>query len=104
MTPRIAERLTVNPPIFGPSNLEQPLLLDEKKAAAYLGVSLPFLRRGRSCGTTGKRTSTPPFVRVGGRVYYRRSDLEAWVNSLLSREVIYYSGIKRAIKHAKMRG
>jgi hypothetical protein len=90
MTPRrIDERLTANPPIFGPSEqFEQPLLFNEKRAAAYLGVSLPFLRRGRSCGTTGKRTSTPPFVRVGGRVFYRRIDLEFWVASLPSQEVV----------------
>jgi hypothetical protein len=90
MTPRrIDERLTANPPIIGLSEQsEQPLLLTEKKAAVLLGVSLPFLRRGRSCGTTGKRTSTPPFVRVGGRVFYRRSDLEVWVDSLSSREVV----------------
>jgi hypothetical protein len=90
MTPRrIAERLTANPPIFGFSEKpEQPLLPTEKRAAAYLGVSLPFLRRGRSCGTTGRRTSTPPFVRCGGRVFYRRSDLETWVSGLTSQEVI----------------
>jgi hypothetical protein len=67
---------------------EFPLLLSEKQAAVFLGVSLPFLRRGRSRGTTGHRTPTPPFVRVGGRVYYRRADLEAWVAGLTSREVV----------------
>jgi hypothetical protein len=65
-----------------------PLLLTEKEAAKFLGVSLPYLRRGRSCGATGCRTPTPPFVRVGGRVYYRRLDLENWVNNLTAREVV----------------
>jgi hypothetical protein len=69
----IAERVAANPPIIGLSEL--PLLLTEKRAAAYFGVSLPFLRRGRSEGKTGHRTQTPPFVRCGGRVYYRRVDL-----------------------------
>jgi predicted DNA-binding transcriptional regulator AlpA len=84
----IAERVTANPPVFGLSEqTEHTLLLDEKKAAAFLGVSLPFLRRGRSEGKTGHRTQTPPFVRVGGRVYYRRSDLSEWVSALTSQEV-----------------
>jgi hypothetical protein len=84
----IAERLAANPPIELPGLSELPLLLNEKRAAVFLGVSLPFLRRGRSCGTTGNRTKTPPFVRLGGRIYYRRSDLEFWVAGLVSREVV----------------
>jgi hypothetical protein len=69
-------------------NKQLPLLLDEKKAAEFMGVSLSYLRRGRSQGTTGHRTPTPPFVELGGRVYYRRADLEAWVDGLASREVV----------------
>jgi hypothetical protein len=84
----IAQRVAANPPIELPGLSELPLLLTEKRAAAFLGVSLPFLRRGRSCGTTGERTPTPPFVRVGGRVFYRRSDLEFWVSALTAQGVI----------------
>jgi hypothetical protein len=89
MTPRrIDERLAANPPIDLLGSSEMPLLLTEKRAAAYLGVSLPFLRRGRSEGKTGRRTQTPPFVHCGGRIYYRRSDLEEWVSGLVSQEVV----------------
>jgi predicted DNA-binding transcriptional regulator AlpA len=63
-------------------------LLDEHQAAAWLGVSVVFLRRGRSKGTTGRRTPTPRFIKLGGRVFYRQSDLRAWVDSLASREAI----------------
>ncbi|MDR3281157.1 MAG: hypothetical protein LBT23_11665, partial [Synergistaceae bacterium] len=52
-----------------PNSLE--LLLDERKAARVLGVSLSYLRKSRCEGTVGKRTPAPPFVYVGNRVYYR---------------------------------
>jgi len=63
------------------------LLLDEKKASEYLGVSLSFLRKGRSEGSPGNRTEPPPFVRVGGRCLYRRADLESWVAGLEARRI-----------------
>jgi hypothetical protein len=67
--------------------VEPSLLLDEKQAARFLGVSLSYLRKSRSEGSPGGRTPAPPFVRVEGRVYYRRADLEGWVNDLESRRV-----------------
>ena len=63
------------------------LLLDEKQTATYVGVSLSYLRKARSEGNPGDRTPAPPFVRVGGRVYYRRTDLELWVSDLEVRRV-----------------
>ena len=68
--------------------MEQPLLLDEKRAARILGVSLSFLRKSRSEGAPGDRTQAPGFVRVGGRVFYRRADLEAWIADLEARRVV----------------
>jgi predicted DNA-binding transcriptional regulator AlpA len=62
----------------------QSLLLDEKRAAELLGVSLSSLRKSRCEGQHGLRTAMPPFVRLGGRVLYKRSDLETWVQSLAS--------------------
>jgi hypothetical protein len=66
---------------------EPSLLLDEKQTARFLGVSLSYLRKSRSEGTPGARTPAPIFVRVEGRVYYRRADLEDWVNDLESQRV-----------------
>jgi hypothetical protein len=83
----ISARVTDNPPAIL-SNEQLPQLLSEKQAACWLGVSVVFLRRGRSCGATGKRTPTPPFVRVGGRVYYRHSDLEVWISELTARGIV----------------
>jgi hypothetical protein len=64
------------------------LLLDEKKAARLLGVSLSYLRKSRCDGTIRGRTPAPTFVYVGNRVYYRATDLKAWVEGLAGRTVI----------------
>ena len=67
--------------------MEPPLLLDEKQTARILGVSLSFLRKSRSEGAPGGRTQAPSFVRIGHRVYYRRTDLDQWVADLEARRV-----------------
>jgi hypothetical protein len=59
-----------------------PQLLNEKLTSVYLGVSLASLRNGRSKGQRGKQTPMPRYVRVGGRVYYRRVDLDRWSSEL----------------------
>ncbi|MDR1514981.1 MAG: helix-turn-helix domain-containing protein [Synergistaceae bacterium] len=64
------------------------LLLDEKKAARLLGVSLSYLRKSRCDGTIRERTPAPTFVYVGNRVYYRTADLKAWVEGLAGRAVV----------------
>lgn len=51
-------------------------LLDEKKAAEFLSVAPGTLSVWRSVG----RYSIP-FLKVGHLVRYRRSDLEAWLES-----------------------
>ena len=69
------------------------LLLDEQETSDFLGVSASFLRKcrcqGRSLyGTKAKSMTPPPFTRIGGRVYYKRSDLQKWVDDLVSQDVI----------------
>jgi excisionase family DNA binding protein len=51
-------------------------LIDETEAADFLNISPGTLSVWRSTG----RYSIP-FVKVGRRVRYRRSDLEAWLQS-----------------------
>ena len=65
-----------------------PLLLDEKAAAQYLGVSVSYLRKSRSEGSPGKRTPAPTFVRVDGRVYYKVAALTTWADGLESQRVV----------------
>ena len=74
-------------PIIHQDTTELPLLFDERHASQFLGVSMSYLRKSRSEGSPGNRTPAPPFVKVGGRCLYRRTDLEAWVNNLEARRV-----------------
>lgn len=53
-------------------------LLDEVAAAAVLDVSPSTLSVWRSTGRYNL-----PFLKVGRKVRYRRSDLEAWIESRL---------------------
>jgi hypothetical protein len=87
MSRKVSERIAGSAPAI---TLTQglPQLLNEHQTAAWLGVSVVFLRRGRSKGTTRGRTTTPRFIKLGGRVFYRLTDLRAWVDSLASREVV----------------
>lgn len=85
----ITKRIVKNPPfIRAGSKPTLSQLLTDKKAAAYLGVSVSYLRKSRSDGAIKGRTPPPPFVRVGGRVYYRLSDLDTWVAKLETRMAV----------------
>jgi excisionase family DNA binding protein len=57
----------------------QSTLLTTKQAAAFLSVSQAFLERDRWAG------AQVPFVRLGTRsIRYRRSDLEAFIESRIA--------------------
>lgn len=56
-----------------------PHLFDERIAADYIGMSMAFLRCGRSRGTVGNRTPSPPFLKLGRSVRYDRRDLDEWL-------------------------
>jgi hypothetical protein len=51
-------------------------LWTEYEAAAYLLVCVQTLRKDR----TFKHHLKVPFLRIGGRVVYRQSDLDAWLD------------------------
>ena len=59
--------------------INKPELLTETEAASYIGMSVAYLRCGRSRGVTGNRTPTPVHVKAGRRVKYFRADLDAWL-------------------------
>lgn len=50
-----------------------PLLISREDAAAMLGVAVETFDRQRRAG------KTPAPVRIGGRLLFRRADLDAWV-------------------------
>ena len=82
----IAKRIADNAPKLNSDNT--PLLLKEKEAAKLLGVSLSYLRKSRCEGTRKRKTPAPPFVRIDDSVYYRFIDINAWVDGLISQQVI----------------
>lgn len=49
--------------------------LDTREAGHYIGIAPATLVTWRSRG------EGPPFLKLGGRVAYRRSDLDAWLSA-----------------------
>ena len=82
----VAKRIASHTPNLGDGNT--PLLIKEKEAAECLGVSLSYLRKSRCEGTRKRRTPAPPFVRIDDSIYYRLADLDAWVEGMVSQQVI----------------
>ncbi|MCB1822540.1 MAG: helix-turn-helix domain-containing protein, partial [Candidatus Competibacteraceae bacterium] len=54
-------------------------LLTDPEAAAYLGMSISFLRQGRMEGRRANRSPGPPFIRMGKAIRYDIQDLDAWL-------------------------
>lgn len=55
-------------------------VIDEKRAAKYIGMSRSYLRRARMEGQIGNRAPGPPFYKIGRACRYRISDLDVWLN------------------------
>jgi predicted DNA-binding transcriptional regulator AlpA len=62
-------------PVESPAPAIDDPLLDPKAAAAYLGLSVLTLADLRCKG------GSPIFCRAGRLIRYRKSSLDAWVNS-----------------------
>ena len=63
----------------------QSQVLSERDTAIYIGMSRSYLRQDRVDGPHGNRTPGPPFIRVGRRILYRRSELDDWLENHLVR-------------------
>jgi len=67
-------------PLLKPlSGLNRSRLLTEKQAAPYIGMSQSFLRQSRMNGRRQRRTSGPPFPKIGRKVLYLTEDLDNWL-------------------------
>ncbi|QGZ54305.1 helix-turn-helix domain-containing protein [Paraburkholderia acidiphila] len=53
-----------------------PAVLTPEQAATYLSINEHTLAQWRS-----NRQQRIPFVKIGGRVRYRKADLDAWIQS-----------------------
>lgn len=60
--------------------VNKPELLDEAPSAEYIGMSVAFLRAGRSRGIVGNRTPAPPHLKIGRSIRYDRRDLDQWLS------------------------
>ena len=58
-------------------SVSESSLLNERAAAAWLGLGVSTLRRRRF------RRQTPPWIQLGARILYRKSDLEAFIQANL---------------------
>ncbi|MBN9411600.1 MAG: helix-turn-helix domain-containing protein [Burkholderiales bacterium] len=54
-------------------------MLDERAAAAYIGVSTSSLRKGRMTGAREGYMQPPPYVKLGRSVRYLQSDLDQYL-------------------------
>lgn len=59
---------------------KKPILLNEKEAAEYINMSVPFLSKSRSEGTLGDRTPAPGFLKLGKSVMYEKAELDRWIS------------------------
>lgn len=53
--------------------------IEEAEAAAYIGMSIAYLRAGRLQGMVGHRTPPPPYLKIGHSVRYEPDALDAWL-------------------------
>lgn len=56
--------------------------LNDREAAAYLGMSVSFLRQDRLNGHREGRTPGPRWIKIGRSVRYLREDLDEWLEQL----------------------
>ena len=56
-------------------------VLDEIEAAAYTGISISSLRKGRMNGKRDNYVEPPPYLKLGRRVGYLKTDLDTWLLS-----------------------
>ena len=55
--------------------------LTTAEAASYIYMSQSWLRQRRMTGSLEGQRQSPPFVRIGRAVRYRRVDLDRWLAS-----------------------
>ena len=55
------------------------IVMNEKEAAEYIGMSLSFLQHDRCYGVIGNKTAGPIFMRMGRSVRYLKNDLDNWL-------------------------
>lgn len=57
----------------------QNKVVNEKEAAAYIGMSLSYLQHDRCYGAEKGKMPGPAFVKLGRSVRYLITDLDQWI-------------------------
>ena len=57
----------------------ESVVLDEKGAAKYIGMSVSFLRQSRMKVKPQGLAEGPPYIKVGRAIRYRIKDLDDWL-------------------------
>ncbi|MDR3354128.1 MAG: helix-turn-helix domain-containing protein [Synergistaceae bacterium] len=57
----------------------KPALMTTKEAAEYTKIGESTLAAYRTTGVIGDRTPAPAFIKVGGSVFYEKSELDRWI-------------------------
>ncbi|MCX7124245.1 MAG: DNA-binding protein [Gammaproteobacteria bacterium] len=58
---------------------DSKIVMNEKEASHYVGMSLSYLQHDRCYGVTGEKTPGPIFIKVGRSIRYLKSDLDEWL-------------------------
>lgn len=61
--------------------LQARAVFDEPETALYTGISVSSLRKGRMNGRRDKYIEPPPYLKLGRRIVYLKTDLDAWLMS-----------------------
>jgi hypothetical protein len=56
------------------------IFLNEVRAAAYITMSVQWLRAARLRGSVAGRTPGPPFYKIGAAVRYAQDELDTWLS------------------------
>ena len=59
---------------------ETLVLLKEKEAAIYIGMSPSYLQHDRCDGAIAGKTPRPAFIRIGRSIRYLKTDLDYWLS------------------------
>lgn len=55
------------------------IVMNEKEASSYIGMSLSYLQHDRCYGAVANKTPGPVFVKIGKSIRYLKSDLDEWL-------------------------
>jgi len=62
------------------NTVDEPQWMNEKECAEYIGMSVAFLRAGRTTESRCKHASGPAYYNFGRAIRYSRADVDKWLD------------------------